>query len=247
MILNNKVIKFVLFSVLFSNYFTFCMVEPTQRLVVINNSRWSISVNNKDLLRPNQSITPILLPNQITISLYGEYWSQVARPLRIDIPKELASRGFVFDSVSDNDVIISVNVSALGSISYGIEIKTPEETYTATTAELPITNNPWDAFPAVKSHFDAQWYNPRGYRKSMDYVRYLNWAYPRDLARYVLGLPKEYDRRNVSTQFKLLSLTWHPDKHRGNPVAAQIFKILGQAKDILQSEPGQGNFEEYLE
>lgn len=57
-----------------------------------------------------------------------------------------------------------------------------------------------------------------------------------DIARYILGLPKEYDKASLDRSYRELALNWAPDKQplEGlRELATKVMQVINHARDLL--------------
>ncbi len=178
------------------------------RIKLVNRSNWKLQVNyiqaNKKLSRTivgdgELLLGPIKDISEVSIQSYGQIWGAVVQVYPVDL-KEIKER-------SKEDVTVEIKAT-LTAWTF-----TPQWLGVHPKAELPQTEDPWDAFLAVRSRRNAgQWVAPR----------------------HVLGLPENVSKDEVIKAFKDLSLKWHPDKHKGNEeLATAIQQIIADAKATL--------------
>ncbi len=222
---------------------------PTRRLIIKNNSRWSLKIDGK-LLEAGKHILIRTIPEKITYQPYGPPWEALGTPQTIDLVKEL--RNLHFEPNIDEDLVLTINIPyTRWAPTINLEIQPAILSPLETATEPPQSRNgappdPWEAFPSLMKHFSKQFY----WFRLKAYVSHLNKNYPRDLARYVLGLPASPSRKDISDTYKRLSIIWHPDKHpegkdpKKKKLLDQIFGIVKRAHDILYGT--EQNFDEYL-
>jgi translocation protein SEC63 len=62
----------------------------------------------------------------------------------------------------------------------------------------------------------------------------------------ILEIPRSAEPQEIKKAFRKLSLVWHPDKNRNNPLpAAAKFHQITKAYDALTDELARSNWEKY--
>lgn len=65
-----------------------------------------------------------------------------------------------------------------------------------------------------------------------------------DIARYILGLPKNYDQASMDRAYRELALKWAPDKQNSavmKEFAEKVMKLINHARDLLREKAHSGN------
>lgn len=187
----------------------------SRKLAIANDSSWKIELSYE---RGGKKLSRVLEPEGHTITLgdlvgvtnvcfqtYGKVYGAVAVPDCIDLHTIKAKLG---EGVED----VVVHITA-GWVGWSF---THELVNIAKQAQLPVTGNPYDAFPgAVRARQLGRKVEPR----------------------HILGVTESATVEDVNAVFKALSLKWHPDKHKNNlELVTKIQQILAEARNTLREE-----------
>ena len=63
----------------------------------------------------------------------------------------------------------------------------------------------------------------------------------------VLGVAVDASEEEVRRAYLRLALKWHPDKHRGEPAASQVFQRVSQAYEVLGDPSRRAEYDEATE
>ena len=64
----------------------------------------------------------------------------------------------------------------------------------------------------------------------------------------VLGVPRDADEKQLKKAYRKLALKWHPDKNPKNQdKAAEKFKLIAEAYDVLKDPEKRAIFDKYGE
>ncbi len=266
-ILSNKALTLV-FSCLFAS-FGLHAAETTEmlprdvntRLLVKNQTDIKIEVKAQKLTRPGGTL--VLSPNEvgyfdsvppsIEVSMYGRHLGRVSRPVTLNIREEVDKLMKKKPAGYKNfDVVLSIKtkpVKAEGRLSwlglrdiaskatgkeglfgewdFNIELES-KELAQKSLGIIPEGKSAWDVFPGINFK--------KGSMPVLDYVKSTN---PITIARYILGLSKDYPPAQLNRNYEHLSAIW-----KGNE---RVKSIIFRAWRILDEKDTKLNFKDLIE